>query len=151
MSGTPDVRVACIVPIIPVRTANVRVACIVPIIPVPTVCSGFTGTDVSLGLTDVSLGLMCGLCQLPERRAICRSTKLKCCDRLPDAVSCDATICVIRDEEPGSSDAVCRQNALPMSCGSSKRCQAATFPASPDVTARGRLTVCTAVSSLQKQ
>ena len=48
-----------------------------------------------------------GLCQLPERRAICRLTKLKCCDRVPDAVSCDATICLIRDEEPGSSDAVC--------------------------------------------
>ena len=92
-----------------------------------------------------------GLCQLPERRAICRSTNLKCCDRVPDAVSCDATICLIRDEEPGSSDAVCRQNALLVSSGSLQRGQAATFPASPAVTARSRLTVCTAVSSLQKQ
>ena len=31
-------------------------------IPVPAVCSGFPGTDVSLGLTDVSLGLMCAGC-----------------------------------------------------------------------------------------
>ena len=48
LSGEPDVRMS--------GTPNVRVACIVPTVPVPTVWSGFPGTDVSLGVSDVSLG-----------------------------------------------------------------------------------------------
>ena len=46
--GKPGVRMS--------GTADVRVASIVPIVPVPTARSGFPGTDVSLGVSDVSLG-----------------------------------------------------------------------------------------------
>ena len=37
---------------------------------VPTACSGFPGTAVSLGLTDVSLGLMCPIAILLSLRSI---------------------------------------------------------------------------------
>ena len=74
-------------------TGNVRVVCIVR----TNFCSsGFPGTDVSLGLTCV------GMCLLPVRRTVCRSTKLKCCDGVPDAVSSDATICATRRSSDGA-------------------------------------------------
>ena len=78
-------------------TDNVRVASIVPANSCSCCMVRFSGDrripwpDRRIPWPDVR-----GLCQLPERRAICRSTKLKCCDRVPDAVSSDATICVTR-------------------------------------------------------
>jgi len=68
---------------------------------IPTVWSGFPGTDVSLGLSCA------GLCLLPVRRAACRSTKLKCCDRVPGAVSSDATICATRRSSNGARVSRC--------------------------------------------
>ena len=86
---------------------------------VPTVWSGFPGTDVSLGLSCA------GLCLLPVRRAACRSTKLKCCDRVPGAVSSDATICATRRSSNGARVSRC---SLPTEHATAvKRCRAGTY------------------------
>ena len=68
---------------------------------VPIVWSGFPGTDVSLGLCCDRL------CLLPVRRAVRRSTKMKCCDSVPDAVSSDATICATRRSPDGARVSRC--------------------------------------------
>ena len=76
---------------------------------IPTDGSVFRGPTYPLGCVATGLPL------LPVRRAVCRSTKLKCCDCVPEAVSRPMQRFARRDEAQAkarSIDAVCRQNAL---------------------------------------
>ncbi len=54
-----------------------------------------------------SAGVATGCALLPVRRAVGRSTKLKCCDSVLDAVSSDATICATRRSSDGTRVSRC--------------------------------------------